>query len=63
MFYRFFAKMNSLSVDERLSGLEKKIEALTSFINQQTQGAPKYVNYNGGPHSQLNCCHKEKKIS
>ena len=54
--------MNSLSVDERLSALEKKIEALTSLINQQTQGALKSGNCNGGPHSQLNCRHEEKKI-
>ena len=40
--------MNSLSVDECLSALEKKIDALTSLIDQQTQRAPKSVNYNGG---------------
>ena len=40
--------MNSLSVDKNLSALEKKIEALTSLIDQQTQRAPKFVNHNGG---------------
>ena len=39
--------MNSLSVDERLFAL-KKIDALTSFIDQQTQRAPKFVNHSGG---------------
>ena len=38
--------MNNLSVDERLSALEKKIDALTSLIDQQR--APKYVNHSGG---------------
>ena len=33
--------MNNLSVDECLSELEKKIEALASLIDQQTQRAPK----------------------
>ena len=40
--------MNNLSVDERLSALEKKIKALASLIDQQTQRAPKSVNHNGG---------------
>ena len=40
--------MNSLSVDECLSALEKKIDALTNLIDQQTQRAPKSFNYNGG---------------
>ena len=40
--------MNSLSIDKRLSALEKKIEALTSLIDQQTQRAPKSVNHSGG---------------
>ena len=40
--------MNSLSVDEHLSTLEKKIDALTSLIDQQTQRVPKYVNHSGG---------------
>ena len=33
--------MNNLLVDECLSELEKKIEALASLIDQQTQRAPK----------------------
>ena len=40
--------MNSLSVDESLSALEKKIETLISLIDQQTQRAPKSINYSGG---------------
>ena len=40
--------MNSLSVDERLSTLEKKIDALTSLIDQKTQRIPKSVNHNRG---------------
>ena len=40
--------MNSLSVDERLSALEKKIDALANLIDQQTQRAPKFVNHSGG---------------
>ena len=42
------ATMNSLSIDEHLSALEKKIEALTSLINQQTQRAPNSVNHSRG---------------
>ena len=38
--------MNILSVDERLSALEKKIDAPTSLIDKQI--APKFVNHNGG---------------
>ena len=40
--------MNSLSVDECLSALEKRIEALASLIDQQTQRAPKSVNHSEG---------------
>ena len=38
--------MNSLSVSERLSVLEKNIDALTNLTTQQR--APKSVNHNGG---------------
>ena len=44
--------MSNESIDERLSALEKKVNALTSLINQQTQRAPNYFNYNGGHHFQ-----------
>ena len=40
--------MNSLSVDGCISAVKKKIEALASLIDQQTQRAPKYVNHSGG---------------
>ena len=40
--------MNNLSIDECLFALEKKIDALTNLIDQQTQMAPNYFNYNGG---------------
>ena len=39
--------MNSLLVDERLSALEKKIDALTSLMDKQTQ-TPKFVYHVGG---------------
>ena len=39
--------MNSLLVDERLSALEKKIDALTSLMDKQTQRAPKFVYHVG----------------
>ena len=44
--------MNNLSIDERLFALEKNIDALTNLIDQQTQRAPNYFNYNGGHHFQ-----------
>ena len=40
--------MNNLSIDERLSALEKKIDALTNLNDQKIQRAPNYFNYNGG---------------
>ena len=44
--------MNNLSIDESLSTLEKKIDALTNLIDQQTQRGPNYFNYNGGHYFQ-----------
>ena len=44
--------MNNISINERLSVLEKKIDALTNLIDQQTQRAPNYFNYNGGNNCQ-----------
>ena len=35
-------------MEEHLSALEKKIDALTNLIDKQTQRAPKSVNYSGG---------------
>ena len=53
--------MNNLSIDERLSALEKKIDAHTNLIDQQTQRAPNYFDYNGGyfqpQHIMLNYYH------
>ena len=40
--------MNNLSVDERLSALEKNIDSLTSLIDKQTQREPKSINHSGG---------------
>ena len=40
--------MNNEAIDERLSALEKKIDALSNLIDQQTQRAPQYLNYNEG---------------
>ena len=40
--------MSNESIDERLSVLEKKIDTLSNLIDQQTQRAPHYLNYNGG---------------
>ena len=45
--------MNNASIDEHLSPLEKKIDALSNVIDQQTQRAPHYLNYNGGHYFQL----------
>ena len=45
--------MNNLSVDEHLSALEKKIDALASLIDQQTQRVPKSVNHSGGQGSSI----------
>ena len=44
--------MNIVSMDERLSALEKKIDTLTNLIDQQTQRAPNFFNYNGGHYFQ-----------
>ena len=44
--------MNNNSIDERLSALEKKIDALSNLIDQQTQRAPNYFNYNGSHYFQ-----------
>ena len=44
--------MNNESIDERLSALEKKIDALSNLIDQQTQKAPHYLNYDGGHYFQ-----------
>ena len=44
--------MRNESIDERLSTLEKKIYALSNPIDQQTQRALHYLNYNGGHYFQ-----------
>ena len=44
--------MSNESIDECLSALEKKIDALLNLIDQQTQRAPRYLNYNGGHYFQ-----------
>ena len=54
--------MSNELIDERLSALEKKIDALSNLIDQQTQRAPHYLNYNGGhffqPHNIISSyCH------
>ena len=58
--------MNKLYIDERLSTIEKKIDALSNLIDQQTQRAPNYFNYNGGhyfqpPHIMLSYYHSSWK--
>ena len=40
--------MNNASMEELLSILERKIEALTKLLDQQDQRAPHFLNYNGG---------------
>ena len=44
--------MNNEMIDERLSALEKKIDTLSNLIDQQSQRAPHYLNYNGGHYFQ-----------
>ena len=44
--------MSNLLIDERLSTLEKKVDALTNLIDQQIQRAPNYFNYKGGHYFQ-----------
>ena len=44
--------MSNESIDECLFALEKKIDALSNLIDQQTQIAPNYLNYNGGHYFQ-----------
>ena len=39
-------------MEELLSTLERKIEALTKLLDQQDQRAPHFLNYNGGDHFQ-----------
>ena len=51
-FFRCFAKMSNTSMEERLSALERKIEALTKQLDQQDQRAPYFLNYNEGHHFQ-----------
>ena len=50
--YKSLALLNNESTDERLSALEKRIDALTNLIHQQTQRAPNYFDYNGGHYFQ-----------
>ena len=44
--------MSNEPIDERLSALEKKIDTFSNLIDQQTQRAPHYLNYNGGHYFQ-----------
>ena len=44
--------MSNLSIEEQLSTLEKTIDAPTNLIDQQTQRAPNYFNYNVGHYFQ-----------
>ena len=44
--------MKNESIDEQLSALEKKIDAISNLIDQQTQRAPHYLNYNGSHYFQ-----------
>ena len=44
--------MNNEMINERLLALEKKINALSNLIDQQTQRAPHYLNYYGGHYFQ-----------
>ena len=39
-------------MEEHLSALERKIEALIKLLDQQDQRAPHFLNYNGGHHFQ-----------
>ena len=44
--------MNNASIDERISALKKKIDALSNLIDQQNQRVPHYLNYNEGHYFQ-----------
>ena len=44
--------MNNLLIDERLSALEKNIDALTNLIDQKNQRAPNDFSYSGGRYFQ-----------
>ena len=44
--------MSNESIDELVSALEKKNDALVNLIDQQTQRGPHYLNYNGGHYFQ-----------
>ena len=54
--------MSNELIDECLSALEKKIDALLNLIDQQTQRTPHYLNYNGGQYFQPTTLYRASRI-